>query len=295
LSFRVLPYFLRAIHFIIIFEIQFYTSIQDMKKVLKISTQFLLFFFLTICTQIGGLALLASLGINKAWKKEIRFKSIISFSIVYLLMTFLIVPFIAPIFGREKVKHSDKVKPTTYMTVLLNRNYVNPALNDLITKTAINLKNSKIELRYLDANFPFIDKFPLLPHLSHNDGKKIDFNLIYENIHGEIVNQRKSISGYGIFESPKPGEQHQINQCINDGYWQYDFTKYVTFGKINKDLKFSEKGNKRLIESILKQQKLGKIFIEPHLKTRMNLRHHRVRYHGCQAVRHDDHIHIQLK
>ena len=266
-----------------------------MKTAFKLFTQFLLFLFLTIFTQIGGIALLLSFRIHKIWKKDVRFKSMLSFLSIYLLLTLLIIPLIAPIFGREKVKHSDKVKPATYMTVLLNRNYVKPALNDLITKTAADLTDSKIQLRYLDANFPFIDKFPLLPHLSHNDGKKIDFNLIYENEAGEIINRRKSISGYGVFESPKLGEHHQINQCINNGYWQYDFTKYVTFGRINKGLKFSKKGNKQLIESILKQQNLGKIFIEPHLKTRMNLRSSRVRYHGCQAVRHDDHIHLQLK
>jgi hypothetical protein len=266
-----------------------------MKKLLKIIAQLFLFLCLTILTQIGGIALLLSLGINKKWKKDFKLKSVMTFLGVYLLMTLLIVPLITPIFGREKVKHSEKVKPATYMTILLNRNYVKPALNDLIAKTADDLKNTNIQLRYLDANFPFIDKFPLLPHLSHNDGKKIDLNLVYENENGEIVHQRKSVSGYGVFEAPKPDEHNQIKECKKAGYWQYDFTKYLTFGKINQDLTFSEKGNKQLIESILKQQDLGKIFIEPHLKTRMNLRSSRVRYHGCRAVRHDDHIHVQLK
>lgn len=210
-------------------------------------------------------------------------------------MTFLVVPIIAPFFGRERVKHSDKVKPATYMTILLNRNYVKPALNDLIAKTAADLKNSKVRLHYLDANFPFIDKFPLLPHLSHNDGKKIDLNLVYENEAGEIIHKRKSVSGYGVFESPKKGEPNQIHDCINNGYWQYDYPKYLTLGRMNKDLKFSEKGNKEMVETILKQKGIGKIFIEPHLKQRLQLRNSRIRYHGCRAVRHDDHIHIQLE
>lgn len=58
---------------------------------------------------------------------------------------------------------------------------------------------------------------------------------------------------------------------------------------------FSTKGTQKLIESILDNKNLGKIFIEPHLKNRMKLGDKRIRYHGCRAVRHDDHIHIQLK
>ena len=69
----------------------------------------------------------------------------------------------------------------------------------------------------------------------------------------------------------------------------------MTFGTINKGYVFSKKGTKKLINSILKNQSLGKLFIEPHLKSRMSLNDTRIRYHGCRAVRHDDHIHIQLK
>ena len=181
------------------------------------------------------------------------------------------------------------------MTVLLNRNYVQPKLNELLSQTEKKLNGTNIEIHYLDVNFPFINKFPLLPHLSHNDGKKIDISLIYETNNGIITAKQKSVSGYGVFENPKPNKYNQIEKCLDKGYFQYDYPKYLTFGKINKELKFSEKGTKKLIESILKNQNLGKIFIEPHLKSRMKLHDRRIRYHGCRAVRHDDHIHIQLK
>ena len=181
------------------------------------------------------------------------------------------------------------------MTVLLNRNYVKPELNNLLSFTEQNLKGTNIEIHYLDANFPFINKFPLLPHLSHNDGKKIDISLIYETKDGKLSNKQKSNSGYGVFEGPKINETNQIKVCKDKGYFQYDFPKYLTLGEINTDLVFSKKGTKKLILSILKHKSLGKIFIEPHLKNRLHLKSNRVRYHGCGAVRHDDHIHIQLK
>lgn len=244
---------------------------------------------------MGGIIYVLSLWINKKWKRKFRFKKAILFGVLYLFATFLIIPITAPLFGRERINNSEKIKSTNFMTILLNRNYVKPELNTLLKQTESLLKNSNIEIHYLDANFPFINKFPLLPHLSHNDGEKIDLSLIYENQNGEISNNQKSNSGYGVFVNPRNNEINQIEKCLNNGYFQYDYPKYLTFGEINKDLKFSEKGTKTLIESLLKQSSIGKIFIEPHLKTRLNLNDNRIRYHGCRAVRHDDHIHIQLK
>lgn len=266
-----------------------------MKILLKTLIKILLFVFLTVLTQIGGIVYLVSLIISRKWNKNLKFKTLIIFIGLYLFSTLLIVPLIAPVFGREKVNHSEKIKPTNYMTVLLNRNYVRPKLNELLSQTEKELNGTKIEIHYLDANFPFINKFPLLPHLSHNDGKKIDISLIYETNNGVITDKQQSVSGYGVFENPKPNEYNQIEKCLKNGYFQYDYPKYITFGKINKELEFSNKGTKRLIKSILKNRNLEKIFIEPHLKSRMKLNDNRIRYHGCRAVRHDDHIHIQLK
>lgn len=263
--------------------------------IVKILFKCILFVFLTILTQIGGIVYILSLYLAKKWKSNLKFKSILTFITLYLCLTFFVIPLIAPIFGREKVKHSNKIKPTNYMTVILNRNYVRPELNLVLAQTEKELKATTIQIHYLDANFPFINKFPLPPHLSHNDGKKIDLSLIYKTATGEISTQQKSISGYGVFESPTSNEFDQINSCLKRGHFQYDYSKYVTFGTIHKELVFSEKGTKKLIKSILKNASLGKLFIEPHLKQRLHLTHKKIRYHGCQAVRHDDHIHIQLK
>ncbi len=268
---------------------------SKLKKNPKIITKVFFFSLLTVLTQIGGVVYLLSLIISQKWNKNLKFKTLIIFIGLYLVSTLLIVPIIAPVFGREKVQQSDKVKPTSFMTVLMNRNYVRPKLNELLSQTESQLKGTNIEIHYLDANFPFINKFPLLPHLSHNDGRKIDISLIYETKNGKITNKQKSISGYGVFVNPKPSEYNQIERCLQNGYFQYDYPKYLTFGKINKELIFSEKGTRTLIRSILESQHLGKLFIEPHLKSRMKLNDNRIRYHGCAAVRHDDHIHIQLK
>lgn len=214
--------------------------------------------------------------------------------VAYLLATLFVIPYVAPLLGREPIKHSDCIRPTNYMTVLLNRNYVRPEMNQLLEETEKELSGTEIQLRYLDANFPFINGFPLIPHLSHNDGKKLDLSLVYESKEGKLTNLKKSMSGYGDFSGPTKYEEDKIAFCKKEGYFQYELSKYVTFGKINQELVFSKQGTNTLIKAILKNKKLGKLFIEPHLKQRLNLTDNRVRYHGCRAVRHDDHIHIQL-
>ncbi|MCW3787752.1 hypothetical protein [Plebeiibacterium sediminum] len=256
----------------------------------------LLFVILTVLTQIGGIILVITLLLSKTIKYKLPFKTLLVFIILYSTATFLLVPKIAKISGREKVIQSSSIKPANYISVILNRNYVLPEVNKLLRSAAYELKyqNSSIQIRYLDACFPFINGFPLLPHLSHNDGKKIDLSLVYENQDGIIINKSKSISGYGVFENALNNEFNQTQRCFEQGYLQYDFPKYLTLGRINSNLKFSEKGTKQLLLALLKEKTISKIFIEPHLKNRMGIKDTRVRFQGCRSVRHDDHIHIQI-
>ncbi|MFK7757860.1 MAG: hypothetical protein AB8B53_13100 [Flavobacteriales bacterium] len=266
-----------------------------MKKALKILVRILWFVLLTIVTQIGGVALIISHLLSKSLGLKTTLKRLILFIVVYTFLTLLITPWIAPMFGRERVKHTELISPANYMTVLLNRNYVRPELNQLLGEVEKTISKTGISISYLDANFPFINKFPLLPHLSHNDGKKLDLSLIHESSSGDFSDKQRSMSGYGVFEGPRASEYDQTHFCKEKGYFQYDFSKYLSFGEINAHLKFSEKGTKILLQALLTQKRLSKIFIEPHLKSRLNLAHPKIRFHGCGAVRHDDHIHLEIK
>ena len=62
-----------------------------------------------------------------------------------------------------------------------------------------------------------------------------------------------------------------------------------------KNFTFDSTVTKELVNYFASKPVIGKIFIEPHLKTRLGLTSDKIRFHGCQAVRHDDHIHVQLK
>jgi len=189
---------------------------------------------------------------------------------------------------------SGNLIPHMILTPMLNRHYVSPALRNGLIEVAdeLNHKDQTVKVSYLDANFPFMDGFPLLPHLSHDDGRKIDLSFYYKNDEKPVLD-KPSFSGYGTFVQPKAGESNQTQICKSSGYRQYDFTKYLTLGS-RAGLVFDENGTRLLISTILRKMNVQKILIEPHLKNRMNLSSDKIRFHGCHAVRHDDHIHLQV-
>lgn len=265
-----------------------------MVKILQLLVHLLVAIILTALTQVGGVVYIFCLLLNIFKKRTLTWFFLLFISF-YLLVTFLLVPFIAPHFGRVRVCNTSDVTPTNYITILFNRNYVRPELNDVLRASSASLAPLGIRINYLDANFPFFDGFPLLPHLSHSDGKKLDISLIYEHADGFFSKKQRSFSGYGVFAGPKTTEYSQIYYCKSKVYKQYDYSKYLSFGRINRNLQFSEKGTTKLVNAILANKSIGKVFIEPHLKSRLNLTDPRIRFHGCKAVRHDDHIHVQLK
>ncbi len=258
---------------------------------MKMIFHFIIILLLTILTQIGGIIYLISLILIR----DRKLIQVLTFLGLYCFSTFFLVPKIAPYFGREKIEESKNVKIHSILYKIANRNYVRPELNSIIQKigNSISENHQGLKLIILDANFPFLDNFPLLPHLSHNDGKKLDISLMYKNKEGELTNEKPSNSGYGIFEGPLQNEINQIEICKNNGAWQYDYPKYITFGS-NTELQFSNEATKDLVNSILENREIQKVFIEPHLKNRLNLNSEKIRFHGCRAVRHDDHIHLQI-
>jgi hypothetical protein len=265
-----------------------------MKLFFRILFIVFIFVLLTILTQVGGVVYLIARWLAFKWRGYYQLKLISCFIVIYLVATFVIIPLIAPVFGRVKISQSQHLVATSYVTTLMNRDYVTPQLEYVLVAVSDDLRESSVQVSYLDACFPFFIGFPLLPHWSHNDGRKIDLSFVYEELGGNISDLKKSRSGYGVFEEPYSNEINQNFKCKSEGYFQYDYPQYLTLGKVNNELVFSKRGTEKLIQSILKQPGVSKMFIEPHLKNRLKLMDGRVRYHGCRAVRHDDHIHIQL-
>ncbi len=193
---------------------------------------------------------------------------------------------------------TNNLQPGTALTFFLNRNYVRPELREIVFNVAevVGSEYPGTTVNYLDANFPFINGFPLLPHLSHNDGKKIDFAFLYTDKQtGVVTNQIPSIIGYGICESPKLNEENMPGLCEQRGYWQYNFLQKAIPQEVKEKFDFDQVRTKRLVQLFAEEKSIARIFIEPHLKTRLSLTNPKIAFHGCHAVRHDDHFHVQLK
>ncbi len=290
-----------------------------MRKIIKILLHTLVVLLLTILTQVGGVVWLLYLVIANRTKIFFMGKKIaqhpfvgsglgrfalhlLGFFALYAVVTFLIVPPLAKYGGRVPLALSATedfpVKPNNRLFCLANRHYVTPKMYATLQDIAINLKttNPDFQIVYLDANFPFFDGFPLLPHLSHDNGRKLDIAFIYKDLKTNKATFGKSISnlGYGICELPQKGEYNQAAACAKQGFWMYGFLQKINSRKKRKTT-IHEPHTKQLIRKIIRHKDVKKIFLEPHLKTRLGLQNEsKIRFHGCHAVRHDDHIHIEI-
>ena len=266
----------------------------------------LLFILLTVTTQFGGIALVVSTSIVMFARPSIQRWSfrqvagIFVFIFIYAFFLFAVVPLTAGFFGRVpmplQVEHG--VKPANKLTFILARNYVRKELRNTIYAVAdeVRTKYPGTIINYLDTGFPFIGGFPLWPHLSHNDGKKADISFLYRhNKSNAYLTDVPSWIGYGVCEEPRPGEFDYGAVCEQKGFWQYSFIRDYVSQELKSTYVFDEERTAEMIMAFIRKKEIGKVLIEPHLKARLNLTHPKVRLHGCQAVRHDDHVHIQLR
>lgn len=280
-----------------------------MSKIARLLKWLFIVTFLTIFTQVGGVIYLICQPFNSKIKQKVtqKYRALAMcwglFIGLFMISSFAVTPLVASYFGRVPLPifldAEHPVRPANVLTCFLNRHYVKPELLALIQDVAKDMNKGQsetIEILYLDANFPFIDGFPLLPHKSHNDGEKLDIAFLFKDkTTGARVNQPMSFSGYGACITPQKGETNMPDKCAKKGYWQYSLIKKVTSQSKIQHYEFDKKANVILLKRLAKDRRIGKIFIEPHLKERLGLSgYKKIRFHGCAAVRHDDHIHIQL-
>ena len=137
------------------------------------------------------------------------------------------------------------------------------------------------------TGFPFLSGFPLLPHLSHDDGKKADIALFYRNARGAYLPGRtRSPIGYFAFEQG-PTECESRPMSLR---WDLDALQPIWA-----DWTLDESRTRHALELLSSDPRIDRLFLEPHLKDRMDITSSKVRFQGCRAARHDDHIHIQVR
>ena len=224
------------------------------------------------------------------------------FCAFYALATFIIVPPLAIYFGRVAMPYDAEnpyIRQGNFGYVLLNRHYVTPQLRTLTEGVAERLAkaypNSVVE--YLDCGFPFFDGFPLEPHMSHNDGRKIDISFFYiDNSTKLLTNQRPSWLGYGVCEEPKGGEEDRPTFCREKGFWEYNFMKrFIVPQSEKRNFTFDERRTRDLIRLFIADNHVKTVLIEPHLEKRLGFsNNNKVKTPPCESVRHDDHLHVAI-
>lgn len=169
----------------------------------------------------------------------------------------------------------------------LNRHYVTPELSTVLQDMAHDMAAAHPDTvtQVLDAGFPFWNGMPLLPHLSHNDGEKADIAFYYENENGYLRGQTRSPIGYFAFQNgptscPRRWPLLRWDMAWLQGFWP--------------DWSLDDKRMATALRLLKNDPRVDKIFVEPHLAQRYGVTGGKVRFQGCRAARHDDHIHMQL-
>jgi hypothetical protein len=274
-------------------------------RFLKFALIILITLLLTVITQVGGVVYILSLLSYQSIDRKVNnrlFKvgsKVLAFLALYLIFTFAIVPILAKPLGRIPLPifENNHLKPANVLTCILNRHYVRPLLRDITFDVArkLNAQYPRASINYLDASFPFIDGFRLLPHISHSDGRKLDVSFQYnDKATGQITYEIPSFLGYGICEEPKPGEENMPAYCDRMGAWQYSLLQDIVSQENKDQFQFDNSRNRTMINLFAAQLPISRLYIEPHLKTRLGLTSAKIRFHGCRAVRHDDHLHVQI-
>jgi len=183
------------------------------------------------------------------------------------------------------------LRPHAKAYCLGRRNYVTaPAQASLLTAAeALRAAHPGSAVTYMEASWP-LGRRPMPPHLSHGDGRQVDLALLYTDLDGRPLPGPPTLSGYGAYEPPArerdracTGKSRRAKR--NDGQDP----------PANRAWRLDEARTAALVRILSADPKVRRIFLEPHLKRRLGLGMDRkVRFAGCQAARHDDHIHVDF-
>lgn len=263
---------------------------------------------LTVITQVGGVTYLLALLTRQLMKAKLAHKwqgrvlFVVGFVVYYVVVSFVLVPPLAKLAGRVPLPCDSspeaELRPATWYTCACNRHYVVPEMLELLTDKARSVRQNypDASIGYLDANFPFMDGFPLIPHLSHNDGRKVDLAFFYTDVSTQKPTHKvPSFIGYGVHEDARQNEDNTAKFCTDKGYINYDLIRHIVPQGKKEELLFNAERTAWLLRQLLTDERTGKVFLEPHLRDRLGVgKYPKLRFHGCHAVRHDDHIHVQL-
>jgi hypothetical protein len=265
----------------------------------------ILFVFLTVVTQIGGIAMVVSWLIlrrlgqySHGWRR--RAEVVAAFAATYIVLSLLIVPPLAWLGGRVPLSCGFSTEggyaAADSLYCILNRNYVDKRLSALMEALGKHMQATfpGTTTLYLDGNFPFFNGFPLIPHLSHSDGRKLDLAFYYTDAAGQYIpGLTRSPIGYWAFEQPPAGDPGACGSKSSTLRWNVNWLQPLL-----PDWKLDVERTRAAVNWLVTtgaQMGVEKLYLEPHVTARLGVGSPLIRFQGCQAARHDDHIHLQIR
>jgi hypothetical protein len=172
------------------------------------------------------------------------------------------------------------------------RNFLRPEARDVMIDTARALAEQHPDtvIHFMDGSGPDGVK-PFPPHRSHGDGRQLDVALFFETLEGEPLAVPPDTSEYGGWwpsEPPRPGERIACPQGRSGAADKPD-------PPTDRDWRLDEVRTRALIQLLVDDPRVRRILIEPHLEERLGFwGHPKLRFAGCEAARHDDHLHVDF-
>lgn len=279
-----------------------------LRRLILLSGAGFLLVVLTALTQLGGLVFLASLALAWALRRTGSTKAmavcagIVLFLAGLPLANLFIVPALAGLNGRVALPcRMSAEKPYAALTPIycaLGRNYARPEVEAMLEAMGRDLgrEHPGLVIATLDANFPALDGFPLPPHLSHDDGRRIDLAYFYTDAAGSpLPLAAPSFLGYwGFEEPPTPADA----ACTDKTRWltfRWDMGWFQAF--MRKDRRLDQERTAAMLRWLVEKgptHGVAKILLEPHMMKRLDVSSPLIRFQGCRAARHDDHIHVEV-
>lgn len=238
------------------------------------------FLFLTLLTQLGGLA----------WLLALRFRQRLLAFVAFYALLLGVAQVTAPLLGRVPLPcGGEPLRMQSVLYCVTMRNFVTPDMAAVALDAAARVAGDypgTVTLA-LDGGFPFLNGMPLLPHLSHDDGEKLDFAFHYADAAGTYLpGKTRSPIGYWAFEGADPGACPPV--------WLTTRWGMGWLQPLWPDRPLEPVRTTALIRTLLADPRVGKVFVEPPLAARLGVSDAKLRFQGCRAARHDDHIHTQL-
>ena len=235
---------------------------------------------LTVLTQLGGIAWAVALAFRKPW---------LVFPLLYAALWTMAFA-MAPTLGRVPLPcRGEPLRMQSALYCVMMRNYVTPELADVARSAAVRIaadQPGSVTLA-LDGGFPFLTGMPLLPHMSHDDGEKLDLAFFYTTPAGTYLpGKTRSPIGYWAFEGADPAT---CPPALLTTRWGMAWLQPLW-----PDRRLDTARTARLVRALLDDARVGKVFLEPPLAARLGIADPKLRFQGCRAARHDDHIHVQL-